>query len=132
MLIAIITGIAVPSFGPILDQIHVKTTLQQLIADIRYAQQMALGEGKNYYIIFDVYSEAYRIQKAANPVPHVIKQVSLGDGIEILGTNFPEDRFHFTSFGAPSRGGRITVMDSRGNTYSITVLPATGRVKVNH
>ncbi len=132
MLIAVMAGMAGQSYGLILDGVNARTSIRQMVTDIRYVQQMALGEGTNCYIAFDRYNGSYRIFKAANPGPHIIKVVNLEDRIRITGTTFPEDRFHFTALGAPSRGGTIIVCDGRGKEYRLTVLPATGRVKVYH
>jgi len=130
LVLSIIFTIAKPGFEVMLEQARVRAILRELVTDVRYAQQMALGEGKIYYVIFDRNSEAYRIQVAGNPFPQVLKQVFFADGIDLSWTSFPEDRFHFTSLGAPSGGGTVTIMDSRGNVYRITVLPATGRVRI--
>ncbi|MDN5312211.1 GspH/FimT family pseudopilin [Biomaibacter acetigenes] len=132
VIISIIAAIATQNFGFILSNARMNTTIMELVTDIRHAQQVAVGERINCYIIFDNSNKFYSIRVDANPLPKTIKWVNFDRRIDIS-TNFPENRFHFTSLGAPSTGGTIYIKnskDSGGRTYRITILPATGRIRV--
>ena len=91
---------------------------------------MAIGTGENHYLVFDREQELYLIKIVGYPLAKVLKVVRLEGKLDIMGTSFPDDSLHFTSLGAPSRGGTINLQDKRNKLYTITVLPATGRVKV--
>lgn len=113
-----------------MDRAVMNTAVRKMVTDIRYAQQMALAEARVYYITFNRSLQLYRISFAAHPMQKTVRQVPLPDGLRLIGTNFPDNRLHFTELGAPSRGGTIELVDARGQIISVTVLPATGRVRV--
>jgi prepilin-type N-terminal cleavage/methylation domain-containing protein len=130
LIISIATSIAAYNIGGFMAYASIRTALRQMVSDIRLAQQMAVGEGQLYYLAFDRHRDLYMIKVTGHPMAKVIKRVFLEGGVDILGTNFSGDEFYFNSLGAPSRGGEITLKDIRGRVYRITVLPATGRVRV--
>lgn len=125
----IISAVATQNFGIILSKARMNTTIMELVSDIRYAQQIAIGERINCYIVFDNKNKFYSIRVDANPLPKIIKWVNFDKKINLI-TNFPDNRFHFTSMGAPSSGGTIDINYGTTKICTITVLPATGRVRV--
>lgn len=129
MILSIVMAVAGVDFEGLTDRSGLKTSVRELVTDIRYAQQIALGSGKNCYVLFDTDRELYRIKIGGHPEPEIIKQVVLREGIDIE-TSYKGQSLHFTPIGAPSIGGTIMVCNSRGACYRITILPATGRVKV--
>jgi prepilin-type N-terminal cleavage/methylation domain-containing protein len=130
LILSIVTSIAVYDIGGFMAYTYIRTALRQIVSDIRFAQQMAVNEGRTYYLTFDKNRDLYTIKVTGHPMEVIIKRVYLKDGVNLLGTNFIGDEFHFTSLGAPSRGGEINLRDVRGRNYRITILPATGRVRV--
>ncbi|NLT93956.1 MAG: prepilin-type N-terminal cleavage/methylation domain-containing protein [Clostridia bacterium] len=130
LLFSLVLAIGQPVFSASLKYAKGRGAIRQLVNDIRYAQQMAIGTGENHYLVFDREQELYLLKVINYPLPEVLKVVRLEDKLDILGTNFPEDSLHFTPLGSPSRGGTITLRDKRDKLYTITILPATGRVKV--
>ncbi|HHW02640.1 MAG TPA: type II secretion system protein [Thermoanaerobacterales bacterium] len=129
VIFSIIAAIATQNFNYILSRVKINTTIMELVANIRHAQQIALGERINCYVVFDNKNKFYSIRVDANPTPKILKWVNFDKRIDIT-TSFAENRFHFTSLGAPSAGGTIYIKDSSGRTYRITIQVATGRVKV--
>jgi prepilin-type N-terminal cleavage/methylation domain-containing protein len=130
LIISVIAVMVNIDFNAFLAYARARASITELVTDIRCAQQMAIGEGRNYYIDLNRENDSYMIKVAAHPQAEIIKLVKLEGIIDILGTNFPDDEFYFTCLGAPSRGGEINIKDCRGKDYRITILPATGRVKV--
>lgn len=128
VIISIIAAIATQNFASALSNARVKTTVMELVADMRHAQQIAMGQRIYCYVIFDNSNKFYSIQVNDNPMPKIIKRVYFDKKIDI-NSNFTGNRFHFTDLGAPSDGGTINISGS-GKTYTITILPATGRIKV--
>lgn len=129
MIFSLVLAIGQPVFSSALSSAKGRGAIRELINDLRYAQQMAVGTGETHYIAFDREQDLYLL-KIVGSHTEVLKVVRLEDKLDILGTSFPSDSFHFTSLGAPSRGGTINVKDMRDRLYTITILPATGRVKV--
>lgn len=129
VIFTIIAAVAAQYFGAAFSKARAKVITAELVSDIRYAQQIAIGERINCFVIFDNKNKFYSIRIDGNPRPKTLKWVNYDKRIDII-TNFPENRFHFTSMGAPSSGGTININDGTTKICTITVLPATGRIKV--
>lgn len=129
-ILSLVLAIGQPVFSSALSSAKGRGAVRELVNDLRYAQQMAIGTGENHYLVFDREQELYLIKIVGYPLAKVLKVVRLEGKLDIMGTSFPDDSLHFTSLGAPSRGGTINLQDKRNKLYTITVLPATGRVKV--
>lgn len=130
LIISIICAVAVPGINAVLTGGEVKAAIRELVTDIRFAQQMAMGEGREYYIYFNKHIQLYQISYARHPINIIVKQVYFPEGLTLLGTNFKGDTLSFNVMGAPSAGGTITLKEKQGKQVEITVLPATGRVRV--
>ncbi len=130
LIISIVSMTIVPGIDAALDKAAGDAAVRELVTDLRYAQQMALAEGRVYYVTFNKAMQLYQISVAGHPAQVIIKQVIFGDGLSLLGTTFTSNRVHFNSLGAPSAGGTIEMLDWRGREVRITILPATGRVRV--
>jgi prepilin-type N-terminal cleavage/methylation domain-containing protein len=130
IILSLVLAIGQPVFSSALSSAKGRGAVRELVNDLRYAQQMAIGTGENHYLVFDREQELYLIKIVGYPLAKVLKVVRLEGKLDIMGTSFPDDSLHFTSLGAPSRGGTINLQDKRNKLYTITVLPATGRVKV--
>lgn len=130
LILSICVAVSRPVFGTLMAGTRARATIREMVTDMRHAQQMAVSEGKNYYIYFDCQNNFYRIKTASNPQPKIIKQISLEGNIRLIGTSIKE--FRFSGSGAAVPGLTIYLQDYRGKDYSITVRPATGRVRVYH
>lgn len=130
LIISIASAVAVPAVNAALERAAGNAALRELVTDLRYAQQMALSDGSNYYITFNKSMQTYTISVAGQFDQEIIKQVTLPDGIKLLGTNFANNKLYYTDLGSPSAGGRIELSDRKGKVIKITVLPATGRIRV--
>jgi type II secretory pathway pseudopilin PulG len=130
VIISIVSAVAVPRIDTVLESAVKDAAVRELVTDLRYARQMALTEGRIYYIAFNKNMQTYQVSVAGKPTQIIIKQVVLPDGIRLLDTTFTDDKFYYNSMGAPSRGGTIELLDRKNRVISITVLPATGRVRI--
>jgi hypothetical protein len=110
--------------------VEAKAAIRELVTDIRLAQQRAMGEGRKYYISFNKHMQLYQISYTSHPTKVIVKQVFFPEGLTLLGTNFKKDTLSFNVMGAPSAGGTITLKEKRGKQVEITVVLATGRVRV--
>ncbi|MBA1336991.1 MAG: hypothetical protein HPY66_3427 [Firmicutes bacterium] len=136
LILAIAAALARSGFEGLMAGARARAAIREMVTDFRYAQQMAVSEGKNYYVLIDWENNFYRIKTSSHPQPKVIKQVWLEGNVRLTGIKsndnnfYSRKEFHFCSSGAPSSGITIYLQDYRGKDYSITVLPATGRVRV--
>lgn len=121
---------AFPAIDAVLVQARVNSAIRELVTDIRYVQQMAMGEGRTYNVIFNTNVQNYRVDYTSYPMVTIVKRVFFPEGLTLLGTNFKNNTISFYITGAPSAAGTIELMDRKGNIIRITVLPATGRVRV--
>ena len=126
LIISIAYAVAVPGVKAVLTGVEVNAAIRELVTDIRYAQQMAIGEGRVYRIIFNKHMNQYRVSYTSYPIQVTVKQVVYPEGLTLLGTSFNNDMLSFNVMGAPSAAGTITLKDNRGKEIRVTVLPATG------
>lgn len=130
VIISISCAIVLPAADAVLYRAKVDTAIRELITDIRFAQQMAMGEGRAYHIVFNKALQNYRLGCRGHPLPITVKLVTFPEGLTLIGTNFTDDRLSFNIMGVPSAGGTVELLDKRGRIIEITVLLATGRVRV--
>lgn len=111
---------------------------EQLLADIRYAQSLAMTRGERYCISFT--ASGYRLGRGstcATPIPHPATgstgTVPLGNG-SLSWANLPNNYLVFSSKGVPytdattalAADATVTIAYS-GGTKVIAVSPETGR-----
>lgn len=130
LLVSIICAVAVPGIKALFTRAEVNAVLRELVTDIRYAQQMAMGEGRIYRVTFNTHLNLYRISYTSYPTQVTVKQVLFPEGLTLLSTSFTNNILSFNIMGAPSAAGTIRFVDKSGKEIRITVLLATGRVRV--
>ena len=67
-IIGIVVGIAIPSFTSYLPRLRLNGAARDLISDLRLARSLAVGENKQYKVVFDVANESYTIRKADDTI----------------------------------------------------------------
>ena len=130
LITAVVFAVAVPDISAALAGVRINTAVRELVTDIRYAQQMALAECRVYRITFNTGMQLYRISYAGRATQVIVKQAYFPEELTLLGTNFGGNTLGFNIMGAPTEAGTIELMDKWGRSVRITVLPATGRVRV--
>ncbi len=130
LIISIACAAAAPGIDAALAKVEADAALRELVTDIRYAQQMSISRGRVYRISFNVSLQLYRISYAQQQAPAIVKQVYFPEGLTLVGTNFDHHTLGFNAMGAPLAAGTIEFKDKKGRPIRITVLPATGRVRV--
>jgi prepilin-type N-terminal cleavage/methylation domain-containing protein len=115
-LIAILSGLAAPSFSDWIQTRHLRKTMRQIVTDLQFARMRTLSEGMQYRINFGNSGGCYAIEKGDKPAdsqvwtpvgiarqftdktnPYFARGVSLSQ-------NFPQDRATFSPNGASSMG----------------------------
>jgi competence protein ComGD len=100
-----------------------------LQADIRYAQQMAIMEGRRWQVDFDIENNSYTIRRdSILDTADYRRDVILPNGVTIE-VNFKDQFLHYTSKGTVNRAGTIWLRSGSFMQRS-TVALGTGRVRV--
>lgn len=130
--IVIIMGlIVIPRIASFINVRDLETEGKKLRAKIRETQQLAITKQKTYRLKFDLDNESYDIEYDPGTGSYtLVEPVKLESGIDINSTTFTSNTVSFDYFGAPSQAGNIVLRDSKGNTSTIDIASATGRVKI--
>ena len=115
------------------DQRALNKASLQLQADIRYAQHMAIIEGRRYYVVLNPERGSYSIGTTrirADETRFLENGVSFDDSIGIGGNNFSDNWLAFTPRGTLSpQAGTIHLRAGRFR-QELTVQVGTGRTAV--
>ncbi len=122
--------IIVPKTVNFLPDFNLEGEARKMMAKIREAQQLSIAKRELYQLEFDSDLEQYLIRYVATPQPVIVETVRLGGNIEIQSTTFSQNTVEFNFFGAPDAGGDIVLMNSKGQTMTVSITPATGRVTI--
>lgn len=134
LLISIITVVVMPK-EHIVERLKLKSQAQQLAADMRYTQKLALSNNQKYVFKVIIKDNIYFIRKATQ-LTGFDKKVCLCTGVKFY--NFSTINFKYTAKGTPcspddkkdeGAGGTITLL-SEHYSIDITIRPASGRVRV--
>jgi prepilin-type N-terminal cleavage/methylation domain-containing protein len=135
-LIAVLSGVAAPSFSDWFQTRHLKKTVRQVATDLQFARMRTLSEGVQYQVSFASGTCSYLIEKGDRPIdsvawtpvgiarqiankanPYFAKDISLVQ-------NFPQDRAIFSPSGTSSMGTvKISTGPCSDGTASCQVSP---------
>lgn len=130
-LLAVISVVAIPTFGNYLAERELEAACLQLQQDIRLASQQALvGESATYRINLYRNAEKYRVLDMSKPSRY--REVAMPPGVDLAWTNFENDVIYFSARGRPTAGGHITLKSGKtGKFLYVIVAPVTGRTRVS-
>ena len=129
MLIAIIgmfTVMSIPRIGTT-DKQSAHAVARRIIADMRYARQLAVSDASNHIVRFSpaVGSHTeYRILRVAGETEELVGQIKQ---IPVEITCAGPEEFTFTPLGSATSNGLISLTGG-GGQYDINVVATTGRV----
>lgn len=147
VILGILAAVAVPSMKPMIENLQLSMVTNSMKHQLICARTRALGDSKIHCgVHFDTLSKPQRLQAfldvgnpehdgiytagsdqkfgAAYVLPPTIK-------FTISGTGGNKDIVYRGDGSAKINGIIITVKTSRGKTKTLTVLPSTGRTKIN-
>lgn len=124
-LLGILAAIAIPKYGDP-SAVGVCAAAEVLVADIRYAQALAIRQNNANNVNFNLNADGYTIVDDTTT-----KSVTFGAGdySALEHTTLAGASFNFDRTGAPSIGQTITVT-SGTQSLTVTVTPQTGRVGI--
>ncbi len=129
MLIAIIGMFAVmsvPRIGSI-GRHAARTAARRIIADMRYARQLAVSKAKNHIVRFSPTGGPYTEYSIFQTEGGLEQQVGQTKQIPEQVTCAGPGEFTFSSLGSASSDGMIS-LTAEGDQYNINVVATTGRV----
>jgi len=128
-LISMIASMAVLTLGQSLAKQELDSASRQLVADIRWLQQLSINSGGGtviYRLLFNN-SVPYGYYVIANT--QVIKKITLPVSIRLAGNYVPID---FGLSGAPTGAQTISLQSTKLKIWKYVVLaPVTGRVRIS-
>ncbi|MFH0844695.1 MAG: GspH/FimT family pseudopilin [Pseudomonadota bacterium] len=150
-IVAVMILIAVPSFLSISSRGQLKSAARDIISNMQYTRIQAIKKSATWAVQFDVADSRYRllsddgaddtwntgddtVYKTVNLSDY--PGVSYGSGHGVYpggssvdnGVTFSADRVTFKSNGT-SESGTVYIKNREGDTFAITSLSATGRIK---
>ena len=131
-IISILMMISIPAYSKFKPNIDLSGAIDDLVSDLRYAQQLTLSEQVIYAIEIDIMNDRYDIICLADPTATTtIKTVSLPINTSFLNANgFTSNIIRFNSYGAVSEPGTIELTNTSGTNKLINVKPS-GYVQSN-
>ena len=136
--LAIVVGIAYPSFQSIAINNNLKTATRDLASDFASLKERAIGEYRMYRLTVDVNNNNYSLQQCGNQgancngwnAPFAVKNLS-NIAADIIfdagGTN--QTDFRFQTRGTMTPAGTVQLRNRRNSTAAITIN-ITGRSNV--
>jgi len=122
-IIGILSLISIPmlrTYGPKLD---LSGSAQELVSDLRYIQQMAVTEQKEYSIKFFPTDKKYQILQYGTAV--ILKERVLPGNIQSLtASGFTGDEVVYNSYGAVREEGNVALENSGGQVKNISIKPS--------
>jgi prepilin-type N-terminal cleavage/methylation domain-containing protein len=123
VLISIVSVSVLPKFFDT-SSITVAGAAKMVVADIRYAQELAMSSNDDKKVDFTQDSSSYMLKHSNDTV---FRTVALPSGVTVSSASVI---FTFNSLGEPLAGGSVTISVDGLSPQIITVDPNTGRVSI--
>lgn len=132
VLLGTLMAVVVPRLGTgTLGRPGAAAVARRLALDLRYARSLAIAEGVNHYVGFDVSGSnlvGYTIYRKATPSDLVVESYrTFARGLTVTGST---TRAEFTPSGI-ALGGYTFVVSVTTQTHTVTVIAATGAAMVS-
>ena len=127
----LMTAILVPLGDEFISRNELKAAARILTSDIRYGENKALVEERDYKIRFFPSSNEYRMYFDSGS-GRKFKSIKFSKRLDLRKTNFNDDTLWFNRKGKVYQGGTITLKDNYNNWIYVKVTPVTGRVKIDY
>lgn len=140
--IGIISMLAIPQFGKVMDRLKLKTAGRDVISSLRLARSSAVSQKDQFGVYFDFESNQYILfHDVANPSSFtydpgsdsVIVTKTLPEIVNFGHISFPSSAVVFRPNGSAANSGQVAVYTYRGHYLgylTVDVLGSTGRVKL--
>lgn len=137
-IVGMIMAISIPFTSGFGKGLRIKTATRAVAGIMNVAKSNAVTFRKNYSVVFDVKKSQYWIEDSSGQIyekkyylPGSIKFEVQGDK-EADPVTFENDRVVFNSSGAAEgASGSVTLLDKQGDSRTISVTGATGKITIN-
>ncbi|HPN89620.1 MAG TPA: GspH/FimT family protein [Candidatus Paceibacterota bacterium] len=127
-IIGIIALISLPVYQKIQPNLSLDSETREIASNLRYAQQLAVTEQKNYGVVFNQALNSYTIKNTETE--EIIKNFNIQSQISIDNiSGFTNDTVIFNVTGAATENGTITIINSQNEQNIIEIKPS-GYVKI--
>ncbi len=106
-----------------------KLSAYEVMATLNQARSLAITNQEKYSVVFDLAGNKYEIQDSA--AGRVDEEHRLGEGIVFDEVSFTGNKVTYSATGT-ANAGTVKLKDNKAEFYTITVISATGRVKVSN
>ncbi|MDD2696565.1 MAG: prepilin-type N-terminal cleavage/methylation domain-containing protein [Candidatus Pacebacteria bacterium] len=126
-IIGILALFALPALRAFQPNLQLSSVTQELVADLRYAQQLTVTEQKEHCLLFFPSEKKYQLKECQGAV---LKEKILPKEIEsITPTGFTGDEVKYNPYGAVSEPGTVVLENTKKETKTISIK-ASGFVEV--
>lgn len=124
--VVMIIGVIIIPYGSA-ERRYIRNAAVTMQADIRYAQRMAITEGKRYQVKFNELLNKYTVQYEIAGTIHykVTKEVFLQDGVSIKSVNTD-----FVEYGPKGTNNKAFTLVLQNDTYSISLTANIGAGRI--
>jgi len=150
LIVVVIIGIAALIAVPMMSSaatLQIRAAANMIAADLEYTKSMAISRGQNFSVVFDKYTESYRINDQDGiTIQHPVKKgfpytinfrndSRLGQ-VDIVDANFDSGQtITFDYLGSPYSGSSplnsgIITLQAGGITKRVHVEPVTGYISI--
>ncbi|MDY6854100.1 MAG: GspH/FimT family pseudopilin [Thermodesulfobacteriota bacterium] len=134
-ILGIISTIAIPNITAWIPKYRLKSTTRDIFSTLQLARMRAIAVGVEYQVSFDLNNETYYISKGNSSSGSVSwtqenEVSSAPNGIDIASLSGGLTNLHFHPTGSSSNGTTITINNTNGDEKKISILAATGRIKI--
>jgi len=140
VLLLIAAAMVVPNVSST-EETRVSSAARMLMADMEYAQNVAITYQSPVTVTFDVAAESYSLSNASGPLTHptskdayTVDLTAIDElrGCEIISANFAGGgSITFDELGTPDNAGDV-IVQAGDYPYRLSVAAATGKLTVNY
>jgi len=131
---AILLAVAVPWFSNYLDYKALQTSMRQVEADLRNAQQKSKAASTPYEVKLAPGDTSYTIWAAPPSQPgQLIETKELSQGVKIADNTAANCKivYYQPTYTSETNGGTITLVTPKGKYGQITVTPTSGKITLS-
>lgn len=126
-IIGILSLFSIPALRAFQPNLQLSSVTQEVVADLRYAQQLTVTEQREHCLLFFPLEKKYQLKECAGTV---LKEKILPKEIEsITPAGFTNNEVRYNPYGAVSEPGTIVLENTKNETKTISVK-ASGFVEV--
>ena len=123
-ILSLLTAISIPYIRQYQPNLKLNATARDLVADLRYAQQLTITEQVVYAVDFNLEGDSYEIIKTGSATT-TVKTVDFDDEINYEQiTGLTDNQSFFNFYGGVNEAGQIVLRNINGLLSVINIKPS--------